>query len=197
MRVKLIGEPFDVTALDGPVGAEQSPTGAAPALRALIANPNGIAPLPTTSWRLLYEKGTAAEFAVANGEDWTAVLFHHDNGQWSFQSAFYQVTPRAFRSGCNSADWHFAKAPQSNADAVVIDVVERACTGGAGCDDRLLAPEVLYGDDRIVVTCWVRPLPPAVYPCPGNPPARVTVPLDEQIKSRPFYDGSFYPPRPI
>lgn len=82
-------------------------------------------------------------------------------------------------------------SPQSTAIEVL--VVESGCAGGEPATGRIPDPDIVYEEDRVVVTIGVVPKAGA-QPCPGNPPTEYTVELDEPLGDRVLLDGSHDPP---
>jgi hypothetical protein len=58
--------------------------------------------------------------------------------------------------------------------------------------DRLLEPDIDYGDKEITIVFAARPLPGG-HDCPGNPSSRVTIELREPLGNRVLRDGAFFP----
>lgn len=67
-------------------------------------------------------------------------------------------------------------------------VGEVACASGRAAEGRIDV-DVEYGDEQLVVTAWVRPLPGAQN-CPGNPPTPFLLQLDEPLGDRELVNGA-------
>lgn len=93
------------------------------------------------------------------------------------------------------ATWTFAPGQEIGPDTTefVAMVTERACASGQSSEDRIATQGIDYTADAIVVTFEVRALTGA-QACPGNPPSRVTVRLDEPLGNRRLLDGGREPP---
>jgi hypothetical protein len=77
-----------------------------------------------------------------------------------------------------------------NATAFAALVTERACTGARRIDGLIMPPVIEYGEREIVVRIFVEPLAPGDYECPGNPPSRFVVQLDQPVRGRTLVDGN-------
>ena len=82
--------------LDAAAGAELGDTGAAAALRDVIANPDGIPTLPERGWRLLQADEDHAVFAVPEGpgsEAWDVVHIQRQETTWAYHSSSHGAVP--------------------------------------------------------------------------------------------------------
>jgi hypothetical protein len=94
------------------------------------------------------------------------------------------------------ATWTFAPGEQIGPDTTAFTamVTEQVCASGRSSVGRIVGPQVDYVDDTsVVVTFRVRPLAGG-QDCPGNPPAAVTVRLEEPLGDRTLLDGGREPP---
>ena len=69
---------------------------------------------------------------------------------------------------------------------------ERHCASGKPPEGRILAPDIVLGDDAITITFGVTPRPGG-QDCPGALPSRYVVELPEPIGLRELRDGYSYP----
>jgi hypothetical protein len=46
------------------------------------------------------------------------------------------------------------------------------------------------GQREIVVRMFVKPLAPGFYTCPGNPPSRFVIQLEQPVRGRTLVDGN-------
>lgn len=106
-------------------------------------------------------------------------------------------TPSSTTSGERSVDpsdgdpatWTLVdpSAVDARSTEVRIAVTRISCSGGETGD--LLAPTVIYEDDRVVIHAIAAPLPEGAYTCLGNDAVDVTVELDEPLGERDLIDG--------
>jgi len=103
------------------------------------------------------------------------------------------VPARTVPANGSVATWVFdPNAPPVGfeATAFAVLVTERACTGARSIDGLILPPVIEYKEREIVVRIFVRPLAPGEYTCPGNPPSRFVVQLDQPVRGRTLVDGN-------
>lgn len=67
-------------------------------------------------------------------------------------------------------------------------VTRLGCSGGN--TGEVLEPTLTVGEDENVVTFTVEPLPPGIYPCPGNPVVAHPIDVGEPIGGRDLVDGA-------
>lgn len=82
----------------------------------------------------------------------------------------------------------------SGSTRIPIEVMERSCADGRSADGRIAPPEIVYGDDAVVVTVRVIPVAGGAT-CPSNPPTPYTLELEEPLGDRALLDGATDPPR--
>ena len=71
------------------------------------------------------------------------------------------------------------------------------CDGGRSQNDRLQKPEFREQNGRLLMSLWLRPLPPGGYTCQGLSEPPVTIELPEPLGERELMDGGAYPPRRV
>jgi hypothetical protein len=192
--------PFDpVPVFSGPTGVELGSRPSEVALREVLQK--RVFPwLPQHNWRLLAESQDQAEFTTGRlgaRSDW--LLFEQRGGIWRWVSSGACI-PRSLRDGIKSAEWSLdpeKPRPRPRSRVLTLRVSEQnGCTGGANPNPRVQEPELRYTKTRLIVTLWVKPLPPDYYTCPGvfAPPYRIRLP--RPLGRRALLDGGTYPPTP-
>lgn len=191
--------PFDpVVAFSGPTNAERADTPAAKALRRSIREFKDFG-LPKHHWRILAERpGRMVEYASGRLPDDLAVFsIERSRGGWRF-GGFGGCDPSTLRRGDAAITWNLAAdQPQLHPGtrSVLVHLGPGPCAGGRSQNDRLMKPEFREQNGALLITLWLRPLPPGGYTCQGlvEPPVRIRLP--EPLGDRELYDGGTYPPR--
>ena len=100
-RVSLRGVEFDRNLLEGVAEeAQEGDIPAAAALRRLIENPEGIALLPPSGWRIVEETDTRVTYAALDEErwhGWVVCAVAVRDGVWAFHGSGYGVWPEPTR----------------------------------------------------------------------------------------------------
>lgn len=98
--------------------------------------------------------------------------------------------PSAVRETGDTATWQVAAADTVDVEttALTLEVTRLGCSGGVTGD--LLAPWIVYEDDRIVIQVDAAPLGDDAYDCQGNDAVPVEVELEEPIGDRELVDGA-------
>lgn len=122
------------------------------------------------------------------------IVFEQRDGQWTFRRSGGCVPEVRHPSGARRASWEPVEAVQPETTRLEVAVRERMCASGQSADDRLLPPEIELGEDAVVVTWFVEPVPGGAT-CPGNPATAATLELPEPLGDRELLDGGVYPPR--
>ncbi|MEZ5140829.1 MAG: hypothetical protein R2711_19260 [Acidimicrobiales bacterium] len=192
------GTAYPRQALDSPTGAEADDDPAAAGLRALIADPDGIGPIPETGWRRLYDEGGKAVFGNGTfGDDYHEVELEERDGRYEFDGSSMGCSAASVDvPGRSLASFGLpdGELPDPTATTFTVLVTEHSCTGGEAPGDRLGEPQIQYGADAVGLLFTADPLPDGSYTCPGNPPQEVTVELSEPLGDRRIEDLSSYPP---
>lgn len=192
------GTTFPANALDGPGGAEQGADEAAAALRAAIADTEGVQ-FPRSGWHLVALSATQAQF-IARGvgaDSWFVVSLMRGAAGWALDLAGECGLIVVLGPGIGPAAWWLDPAaglPGPDSRELMALVQERACAGGRPPDGRIAAPLIVYRPDAVVVLFGVVPLP-GDHDCPGAPPGKVRIELSEPLGQRRLLDGGVVPPR--
>ncbi len=86
--------------------------------------------------------------------------------------------------------------PAADQTEIALLVTERACASGQPMGDRLLEPQIVEEDDRVLVV-FAAATNPGGAACPGNPSTPVTITLAEPLGERELLDAGVFPPAPI
>jgi len=202
MRYTCTGPPgFLPTLLDEPANAELEEHPSAAALRAAIAEVGpDIDMLPPSGYWLVGRDDRAAQYLARDPRgadtDFVFASIENDGTGWS-NGGWGGCRPEIVLDGLNVASWILdpdAPAPDAAARTFTALVTERTCTGGKPMGARLQAPSIVSGADAVLVVFAARPLEGDSFDCPGNPPSRVVVRLDEPLGERRLLDAAFFPP---
>ncbi len=189
------GAPFTLDAVEGPGGPLELPEPAGPEVEQLAGNPD----LPADGWHRTTDDGehvdwvwldpTGAEPAIGIS------LQLGDDGTWELQAANFDCGPFLVTQD-SIAEWWVADPAGVTPDSTEIEVLltERACAGGQPATDRLLPPQIVVEEDRVLVAWTVTPVEGAAT-CQSNPPTPATLTLDEPLGDRVLLDASTWPPR--
>ena len=188
--------PFDPDVLAQPGAAETGSDPAEVALREHLASGGEEAiALPSTGWLAVGGSRRLVEFVAPRGIDGFAfVLAEVDGERWRV-TGWGGCRPTAVLAGVSLATWNYVPdEPEPAPTTTTFDAVvtERACTGGRPMGERLLPPNISYGETVITIIFAAHPLAGG-HDCQGNPSSRVTVQLLEPLGDRVLRDGAFFP----
>jgi hypothetical protein len=68
------------------------------------------------------------------------------------------------------------------------------CSSGRSQNDRLQKPEFRERNGALLMTLWLRPVPPGLHTCEGLIEPPVTIRLPESLGQGRLLDGGTYPP---
>lgn len=90
----------------------------------------------------------------------------------------------------NNVEWRLDPGVALTSDTTEVRILatELECASGKAMGDRLLAPEVVYTDDAILIAFAATPLEGGAD-CQGNPEQAVTVSLSEPVGDRTVRNG--------
>jgi len=116
-------------------------------------------------------------------------------GRWSPLGASNSRPLRAVRDGVRASSWRldptFALGPELT--ALHILVTEQTMASGTSVEDRLLTPDLHFGDERIVLRVYVQPLEGYIGRTSRHE-TPVIVALPEPLGRRQVIDGALYEP---
>ena len=188
--------PFDPDVLAESGAAETGSDPAEVALREHLASGGEEAiALPSTGWLAVGGSQRLVEFVAPRGIDGFAFVLAEQDGETWGVTGWGGCRPTAVLAGASLATWNYAPdepEPGPGTTTFAAVVTERACTGGRPMGERLLPPDISYGETVITIIFAARPLTGG-HDCPGNPSSRVTVQLLEPLGDRVLRDGAFFP----
>jgi len=197
--VSCSGLAFDpVVAFSSTTGVEREGTPQARALRRFIAFfPDEF--IRKHDWRLLAEENGEAVFGAGRLPDEVEVIsIERRKGVWKGWGYSERCEPASIRREREAITWDLASdQPRLNGKtrSVLVQLTGGECNGGKPQAKRLQKPEFREQNGALLMSLWLRPLPPGGYTCQGvsEPPVRIRLP--EPLGSRPLMDGGTYPPR--
>lgn len=194
-------DPVPLSALNGPLGFEDTDDPLAAALRETLEGTSVMAYAKESSWRLVARNDELA-LLVADDPPAGYAIYEWTGDRWTWKSS-------GSGKGCNArtplppgvgqADWVVDPAfpvPDTTDSEIHVLVTESACTGGSEAGERLLGPEVRESDEQVIIIFGTIALT-GPQTCPGNPPVAVTVALDAPLGDRVLADGGFVPAEPV
>lgn len=186
------GKPISLEVFSSPAGYEKESTGLAKALRKLTT---GLGWMPRKDWRLIRKGRFSADLVHGELERrykyW--VGFERKGNKWHWVGSG-DCTLEAMKEGASVGLWFRSRGQdyEATTKSIKVDVFEQSCSGGSPPTGRVLAPQVEYLSDSIVVTYFIKDQP-GVFGCPGAPPVTRILRLSEPIGDRTVVDGSSYP----
>jgi hypothetical protein len=197
-RVRCGSIPFDpVAAFSGPTNAERGSLPSERALRRFIAR--GYLPwLNRKNWRLVVEDHGFAEFASGRLErelEW--IQFRRVKGRWKFLTYSSDCDPNSLRRGIPAITWELAEGQKLTPATRTIEVNlgPGECASGRSQNERVQKPEFREQQGKLLLSLWLRPLPPGGYTCEGTSEPPLKIELPEPLGERELRDGGTYPPR--
>lgn len=191
---------FDpVAVFSGPTGVEKGKLPSERALRRFLAR-EILDWVPKHGWRRLVEANGYAEFAVGRLRQGVETMsFRRVKGRWKWQVYSGGCLPATVRRGITAITWDLTSdqpplTPETR--SILVDLGAGECSSGKPQAPRLQKPEIREQNGALLLSLWVRPLPPGFYTCEGilEPPVRIELP--EPLGERELLDGGTYPPRP-
>jgi len=188
-----------VSTFGSPTGVERERTPQARALRRFITFfPDEFA-VRKHDWRLLGEEDGEAVFGAGRLPDEVEVIsVARRKGAWKGWGYSSRCEPASLRQEREAITWDLAPdQPQLSAQtrSILVQLGPGECNGGKPQAKRLQKPEFREQNGALLMSLWLRPLPPGGYTCQGviEPPVRIQLP--EPLGGRPLMDGGTYPPR--
>lgn len=186
---------FPLSVFSKPGGYQKEQTG----LAAMLRHEFSIDRLfPRKGWRVVARGENWAELVAGkpkrNGNAW--ILFRKQKGKWRFESGWDSCWFEPYRTESSAGEWFVAKGQKATPEttSLKVDVFEMDCNSGKPPWGRIMKPEILYREDWIVVTYFVRHKPtPTWETCPTNPPLSKKLKLAEPLGDRTILDGGKFP----
>ncbi len=191
------GAHFLAKVLEGPKGAEDGDHPANRKLKRLLRRGGDHIPGPRHGWIRVFLSERRAEFVAekSSGRAWYYIGLRKGDGRWRWAYSGDTCRPLAWgrRKSGGTLDLRDAYPPQPEDRSLRLLVHEIECHGYRVPEDEDIHPEVIYGKENVVVIVridWVE----GGANCPGTPPFRYTVELDEPLGDRALVDAGEYPP---
>jgi hypothetical protein len=193
-----LGVTFDPVAVFG--GATEAENGSgAPELALRKYLDEGLYPqIPTKFWRVVTSGPTRVEFAsgrLEQGLFWLS--FDLVGGQWQLAGSLEECRARSVREGSVPIDWSLPRGGSLGPKSRQVEVklhYKRGCDGGRGLN-QAVEPEFRRVARQLVLTIWIKPLPPGSYTCEGRIEPPLALKLPGRLGKRRLWDGGSYPPR--
>ena len=149
--------------------------------------------LPADGWLVLTETDDRATMVRLDGGSFSVIRAEMGRNGWVWASSSGEScdVSRRLPDGMGVVTWEFDPAfpaPDASTTELHLWALEAGCTGGSEMGDRLLGPQVVETDDEVRIVFASIPLI-GDQNCPGNPPAAVTVVLDQPLGDRELLDG--------
>jgi hypothetical protein len=197
--VGCLGVTFEpVSVFGGPTEAERGTGAPEMALRRYLDE--GLYPqLPTEFWRQVATSPGRVSFSSGRLELGLFWLTAGETspGQWSIVGNVDECRARSLRDGEAAIDWALAKGQKLGRGTRRIDVKlhsSGACDGGRS-HDRAAEPEFRQTGGKLVLTVWLKPLPPGNYTCRRRSEGPLSLKLPKPLGDRQLWDGGSFPPR--
>jgi hypothetical protein len=152
-------------------------------------------------WRLLGANEEVAEFIRGDIGDESAeqVAFRRSGDRWQPAFRLHGSCEFHVRRGSRVAtSWSLAPGsrPSPSTRIVKVQLEARECSSGRMASARLERPELRRENGALLMTLWLRPLPPGNYTCQGVLEPPVIMKLPRQLGQDELLDGGVFPPRP-
>lgn len=198
-RVSCGGLRFNpIVAFNSPTGVENENTPQVRAMKELIYKELREESTRKRDWRLLAEEGGRAEFGSGRLPDemeW--IVVERERGRWDASGYASGCEPASMRRGLEAITWTLAPQPRlrPRTRSILVELGSGECSSGRPQAPRLQKPEFREQNGALLMSLWLRPLPPGFYTCEGiiEPPVRIKLP--EPLGERRLLDGGTYPPR--
>lgn len=187
---------FPVGALEGitPL-SEADPGGVAAAIGPFLSSEEGLF-WPQEGWHVLHETDSQILLVARDGENLSFMTVTRDGSSWTWSGASSSgdrcdlefVVPEDL----NGVDWRLdPSGPQLSAETTTVPVIvnERECTGGQEIGDRLLGPQVVMTETRVLVAFAAERPEGDAFTCPSNPDMSYVVELPEPLGDRELVEG--------
>jgi hypothetical protein len=155
--------------------------------------------LPTEFWRQVAASPGRVSFASGRLEQGLFWLTAEETspGQWSVVGNLDECTARSIREGEAAIAWGLAKGQRLDRKTRRIEVElhsSGACDGGRSRNDAA-EPRFRRIGGKLVLTIWLKPLPPGNYTCRRRREGPLSLKLPGPLGRRQLWDGGSFPPR--
>ena len=180
-------------------GAEDGRHPANRKLKDLLRRDNSeIVPGPRNGWIRVYRKNGRAEFVHEKRSKKAYFYIDLDKGKkgWRWAGSGTGCKPLAWgpKTSGGTIELRDGHPPEPDDSRLRVLVHEWECHGFRVPDREDVHPRIIYGEKNVVVILRIE-YPQGGATCPGTPPFRYTVKLDEPLGDRALVDGGLYPPR--
>lgn len=187
-------------ALSRPADAEKGSLPAEVALREWLREKRQPGP-GRHGWRLLGVNDEAAEFIHGNigAKSSEQIAFLRTGDKWQ---AAYKVDGSceflARRGHRVATGWRLTPGQRLTVSSrsVKVSLEATECASGIKATSRLEAPRFRVENGALLLTLWLRPLPPGGYTCQAPFEAPVKIRLPQRLGPLKLLDGGVFPPRP-
>lgn len=175
--------------------ADGDPGGVAEAIEPFLQNEEG-QHWPQEDWLILHR--SKSEILLVNGSDDGGLAFMTvagTDGDWTWGGAslappcpLYYTVPE----GLNRVEWRLdpsAAEPGPESTEIAVLLSEMECAGGREIGDRLVGPQVVMTESRVLIAFAAEPPPGEFHTCQGIAEQPYVVELPEPIGSREIVEG--------
>ena len=179
-------------------GAETGEHPANQKLNDLLKRRNSdIVPGPRHGWIRVYRKDGEAEFVheKKSGRAYYYIGLEKNGDRWRWAYSGDTCKPLAWAPNAEGGtiELRDGHPPQPGDTRLRVLVHEWACHGYRVPDREDVHPKIIYGEENVIVILRIE-YPQGGATCPGTPPFKYTVRLDERLGNRALVDGGKYPP---
>ena len=157
-----------------------------------------IVPGPRHGWIRAYRKNGRAEFVHERRSRKAYFYIDLEKGEkgWRWSGSGTGCKPLAWgpKTSGGTIKLRDGHPPKPEDTRLRVLVQEWACHGYRVPKREDVHPRIIYGEENVIVILRIE-YPQGGATCPGTPPFRYTVKLDEQLGDRALVDGGLYPPR--
>ena len=182
-----------------PRGAEDGKHPANQKLKALLERRRDeIVPGPRHGWIRVYRQQGEAEFLreKRSRKSYFSISLEKEGERWKWAGSWSGCRPSAWgpKTEGGTIELRDGHPPKADDTRLRVLVHEWSCHGYRVPKREDVHPRVIYGRDNLIVILRIE-YPQGDATCPGTPPFRYTVKLDEPLGDRALVDGGLYPPR--
>ena len=152
---------------------------------------------PRHGWIRVYRKMGEAEFVheKRGGRAYFYMHLEKEDERWRWSGSGSRCRPSAWgpKTTGGSIELRDGHLPQPEDTRLRVLVHEWECHGFRVPKREDVHPRIIYGEENVIVILRIE-YPQGGATCPGTPPFRYTVRLDEPMGDRALVDGGRYPP---